>query len=386
MCNRKKLACILIGLTASLLLSGCGWLDGRYASVTSHQSQRQNNQSEVISASSYGELIEALEKIVASGTEMAAINISEYPQQTVEQGMEQAVRHVMAFDPITAYAVKEINYELGTSVGQPAVAVSIQYLHGRTEIQGIRTARDVEAAKRIVTDAMAGFESGIVLLVEDYEPVDCTQLVQDYALENPQIVMETPQVTEAVYGSGISRVVELVFTYQNSRDSLRRMQSQVKPVFDAASLYVSGDDADRQKYAQLYAFLMERFDYKVETSITPAYSLLRHGVGDSRAFARVYAAMCRGAGLECLIVTGTHAGEPWTWNIVLDDGQYYHVDLLWCSANGGFRELSDTQMEDYVWDYSMYPACTAAGQDTAVESTQQTIETVAQTEETQEEK
>ncbi len=317
---------------------------------------------------------------------MAAINISEYPQQTVEQGMEQAVRHVMAYDPITAYAVKEINYELGTSVGQPAVAVSIQYLHGRTEIQGIRTARDVEAAKRIVTDAMAGFESGIVLLVEDYEPVDYTQLVQDYALENPQIVMETPQVTEAVYGSGISRVVELVFIYQNSRDSLRRMQSQVKPVFDAASLYVSGDDADRQKYAQLYAFLMERFDYKVETSITPAYSLLRHGVGDSRAFARVYAAMCRGAGLECLIVTGTHAGEPWTWNIVLDDGQYYHVDLLWCSANGGFRELSDTQMEDYVWDYSMYPACTAAGQDTAVESTQQTIETVAQTEETQEEK
>ena len=45
---------------------------------------------------------------------------------------------------------------------------------------------------------------------------------------------------------------------------------------------------------------MERYDYRIETSITPAYSLLRHGVGDSRAFAVVYAAMCQQAGLECL--------------------------------------------------------------------------------------
>ena len=178
--------------------------------------------------------------------------------------------------------------------------------------------------------------------------------------------METPQVTEAVCGSGNGRVIELVFTYQNSRDTLRRMQTQVQPVFDSAVLYVSGDDADRQKYAQLYAFLMERFDYKLETSITPAYSLLRHGVGDSRAFATVYAAMCRGAGLECLVVTGTHAGEPWTWNLVLDNGQYYHVDLLRCSESGGFQTLSNAQMEEYVWDYSMYPGNGAAAVPTLI--------------------
>lgn len=209
---------------------------------------------------------------------------------------------------------------------------------------------------------MEGFALGIVLLVEEYKVRDYTQFVQDYAQENPQTVMETPQVTEAVYGSGGSRVVELVFAYQNSRDSLRRMQTQVQPVFDSAVLYVSGDDADRQKYAQLYAFLMEPFDYKLETSITPAYSLLRHGVGDSRAFATVYAAMCRDAGLECLVVAGTHAGEPWTWNLVLDDGQHYHVDLLRCSESGEFRKFPDAEMGEYVWDYSMYPASTGSGE------------------------
>ena len=112
--------------------------------------------------------------------------------------------------------------------------------------------------------------------------------------------------------------------------------------------------------SMLYAFLMERFEYKQETSITPAYSLLRHGTGDSRAFAQVYAAMCRDAGLTCMTVTGTRDGEPWTWNILLDGEEYYHVDLLRCSENGRYREQTDAEMEGYVWDYSEYPACTGS--------------------------
>lgn len=102
---------------------------------------------------------------------------------------------------------------------------------------------------------------------------------------------------------------------------------------------------------------MERFDYKQDTSLTPAYSLLCHGVGDSRAFATVYAAMCRGAGLECTVVTGTRDGVPYTWNIVQDNGQYYHVDLLRCHVTGQFKQTRDWEMNGYVWDYSAYPAC-----------------------------
>ena len=192
---------------------------------------------------------------------------------------------------------------------------------------------------------------------DSYEQMDFGQIVRDYAMDHPQNVMETPQVTSEVYGIGQTRVVELTFAYQTSRDSLRTMQSQVQPVFDSAVLYVSGEGSQSQKYSQLYAFLMERFDYTVETSITPAYSLLRHGVGDSRAFATVYAAMCRAAGLDCIVVTGTRSGDPWVWNIICQDDVYYHVDLLRCNENGRFRRLLDEDMAGYVWDYSAYPRC-----------------------------
>ena len=365
---------LLMALAASLLLTGCSWSVGPYVSVTPHREQRQSVQNDVIAASDYLELLEAMKEIIASGTEVAAINVAEYPADSVEHGMARAVRYARENDPIGSYAVEDIRYELGSSSGMPAISVSITYQHGRSELQRIRTVADMEAVAAEVADALEGYDPSLVLMVEKYETRDFSQLVQDYAENHPQTVMETPQVSEGVYGTGRARVVELIFTYQTSRESLRRMQSQVKPVFDSAPLYVSGDGEDRQKFSQLYAFLMERFDYKYETSITPSYSLLRHGVGDSRAFATVYAAMCRSAGLECLVVTGTRSGEPWTWNMVLDNGQYYHVDLLRSNVNGRFREYTDDVMGNYVWDYSDYPQCNgeAVGEETTPAETAET--------------
>ena len=352
---KRKLLPLL--LAVCLLLGGCGWFNGSYVSVTPHQMQKQVSHSESVTASDYREFLNALKQIISNGTEVAAIHVEEYPAKTLEIGVRRAVYDAMYNDPIGAYAVEDIQYEIGSSSGLPAVSVTISYRRNSTELQRIRRAADIQQAHTIVANAMEGYEPGIVMLIGDYTKDDFAQFVQDYASDHPDTVMEVPQVTEAVYGTGESRVVELIFSYQTSRDALRRMQSQVKPVFDSAVLYVSGDGDDHQKFSQLYAFLMERFDYKLETSITPSYSLLRHGIGDSRAFAQAYAAMCRDAGLTCMSVTGTRDGEPWTWNMILDGGQYYHVDLLRCNESGKYRECTDEEMDGYVWDYSAHPAC-----------------------------
>lgn len=345
-------------MALSLLLGGCGWLNGSFVSVTPHEAPKQVTHTDTITAANYKELVDALKQLVAAGTEVVAIHVEDYPEKALEVGVRRAVYNVMHSDPIGAYAVEDIQYEIGSSSGLPAVSITVAYRHNSTELQRIRRAATVTHARTIAAGALESYEAGIVLLVNQYEDIDFSQFVQDYASEHPETIMEVPQVTQAFYGTGDSRVVELIFSYQTSRDSLRRMQAQVKPVFESAKLYVSGDGDDHQKFSQLYAFLMERFDYKQETSITPSYSLLRHGIGDSRAFAQVYAAMCRDAGLTCMTVTGTRDGEPWTWNIILDGEEYYHVDLLRCSESGKYREHTDEEMQGYVWDYSDYPACT----------------------------
>ena len=340
-----------------LLLTGCSWFDGSYVHVTPHREQGSSSQGEAVSASNYSQLLSVLEGMVSSGTESGVINVANYDRDMVEVNMTAAVQYVRNRYPVGAYAVEQMEYEVGTNSGKPAIAVNVTYRHSRIEIQRIQKVETMEEAEIIIGEALKAYDAAVVLQVQEFQEMDFSQLVKDFAEEQPESIMETPQVTAGIYGSGTARVVELAFTYQNSRDQLRQMQSQVQPVFDSAALYVSGDGSDNQKYSQLYAFLMERFDYKQETSITPAYSLLRHGVGDSRAFAVVYASMCRRAGLECRIVTGTRNGEPWTWNMVRDGELYFHVDLLRSSLSGGFREYTDGEMGGSVWDYSNYPAC-----------------------------
>ena len=194
--------------------------------------------------------------------------------------------------------------------------------------------------------------------VEQFQNMDFTQFVEDFAADHPNYVMEHPKLTVSMYPqTGNDRVVEIRFTYQNSREDLRSMQSVVRPLFTSAELYVTWNEPEAERYAQLYSFLMERNEYKVETSITPSYSLLIHGVGDSKAFATVFSAMCRQSDMECMVVSGTCNGESLFWNIICIDGVYYHLDLLASNARGEFTPLLDADMGGYVWDYSAYPAC-----------------------------
>ena len=346
-------------LVLALLLTGCGgWLSGEYSwmeSVALPQSPESNQQ---VFASNYSQLRKVLEDMVETGKTQQTISVAEYPADSLSDDVTGAVATVQRENPIAAYAVEEISCEVGTSAGEPVLVIQIAYRHDQTEIRNITTVADHEAAQAAIARALADCQTGIVLHILHYTPADFAQLVENYALEHPETVMELPQVTENVYPeSGEARVVELKLVYQTSRESLKAMQSQVSPVFSSAVLYVSGDGAPYEKYSQLYSFLMERFKYTLQTSITPAYSLLRHGVGDSKAFAMVYSAMCRQAGLTCMMVSGTRDGESHYWNILEVEGNYYHMDLLRCSEEGGFTIRSDEEMAGYVWDYSAYPAC-----------------------------
>ncbi len=351
----KRLIAMLAAVC--LLFTGCASLfDGSYVSVTPHKEQNAQTDSGAVRAGNYQQLCKALANMAQNGTESGIIYVSAYDQGKISEDMQRAVRQTMEQDPIAAYAVEEIRWEKGTSSGQNALAVTVTYIHNRTEIRKIRQAETMASAEAFLTEALRNCESGVVIYLKNFVDTDFVQLVEDYADQYPQFVMEIPQVAVNIYPQrGTDRVVEVKFLYQTSRESLRSMQNQVLPVFTSASLYVSGDAQEREKFSQLYSFLMERYDYQLETSITPAYSLLRHGVGDAKAFATVYAAICRQAELKCQVITGTRWGEPWYWNLIEDNGRYFHIDLLRCSQEELFLERTDEDMEGYVWDYSAYP-------------------------------
>lgn len=350
---------VLTVIALCLFLTGCSsWMEGHYASVEPYKEQAHKGEDGIPVVSNRVGIRAELTKIVESAVESRTISIEKMDIDRVKEIMELEIQYLLQNNETAAFAVEDVSYEIGITGGTSAIVVTVKYNHNRSEIQRIRQVEDMETAKELIFAALDEVEPGIVLKVMNFRSIDFAQMVDDYALENPDRVMETPQVTVNFYPErGTVRIIDLKFTYQNSRESLKSMKWYVEPRFTSAALYVSGEEEQSVKYAMLYAFLMETTQYTVETSITPSYSLLRHSVGDSKAFATVYGAMCRRAGLDCQLVTGTKAGEPWFWNMICEDENYYHVDLLRASADGYYQKFTDSQMEGYVWDYTAYPQC-----------------------------
>ena len=353
----KRFAAIMLLLAIAFTLCGCDmWMDGTYYSVTPHREDNYGENLESVEVTGFTQMQTAIEELVASGRESGVMYVSGLETSRLDTFMKMAVNNVTTWDAVGVYAVESITYEVGNNAGRTAIAVDITYNRSRSDILRIKHTKDMDEAKTEIYAALEDFEAGVVVLVNDYVTTDFVQLVRDFVDLNPDVCMEMPQVVASIYPeSGSERVVELSFTYQTSRDTLRVMQNYVQPVFEAAVLNVIGEEGESAKFSRMYSFLMERNDYRVETSLTPSYSLLRHGVGDSKAFAVVYSAMCREAGLDCQIVSGTRDGKPWSWNIICEDGVYYYVDLVRSVSYGTMMRMTEGNMSGYVWDYSAYP-------------------------------
>lgn len=355
---KRYITVVVLTALLCVLLGGCdGWLDGSYVSVTPHHEQNMLVGDEVVSASTYTEIRDNLAYMIEAGATGGVMSLGDMEQSVAREYMETAVHFLRKNNPVCAYAVEGITYDVGSNTEGTVVAYQIDYYDGRSEILRIEFANNARDVKAEIESSLVDHDTSLVLRVKEYEAVDFTQMVHDYAHANPDVVMEIPAVSVSIYPeTGKERVVALSFTYETDREVLLQMRKRVEQIFLSAELYVKGATQVSHIYSQLYSFLMNRYEYTVETSITPSYSLLFHGVGDSRAFANVYAAMCRGSELDCKVITGTKNGLPWCWNLVRLRDEYYHVDLLECEKTGEFRMLESSEMTGYVWDYSAYEA------------------------------
>lgn len=339
-----------------LLLSGCDfWMDGSYSSVTPNQGNTTpgNQQDEEIY--SYRDLREAMENIVELGVQKVTFSASRFDAKTLESYMQRVTEHIITNNPVGNFAVEQIAYDVGSSGGRQAIGVNITYSRTKAEILGMPVVSDMDEAVAQIQNALASCEASLVMRVQAYEEMDIVQMVQSYGAQNPHICVEIPQVSVSTYPeSGIDRVVELSFVYKNSREVLRSMQQTVQDSFAAAQKSLKDEDSTLVKVSKLYTYVMGRHENTMGTSITPAYSVLRYGVGDSKAFAEVYAALCRWVGLDCETITGTRNGEAWCWNAVCIEGTYYYLDLMQCWKNQTYQLKTFHQMTGYVWDYSAY--------------------------------
>lgn len=354
--KRNIAVLLLLGMLATMLL-GCDFgMSGDYVSVEPYKEQNESVEKDVVHVRNSSQMYNAIVDLVESGAQSGIFSVASFTSGSLHFYLDQAIQQAMENNPMCAYAVEKINYEIGTRSGGEAVALTIHYRYELSHLLRIERVDGMDAAISIMEAAMDDCLLSVAVRVPAYQEMDIATMLLEYAIQHPDVVMEIPKVNVSAYPqAGRERIIKVDFTYQTSQEELRRMQSAVEPIFTAAELYVRSASQVREKYSQMYSFLMERSDYEIQTSITPAYSLLNDGVGDCEAFARVYAAMCDRAGLECYVVSGTRDGQPWTWNMINFRGTYYHLDLLRCEEESGFLPKTKSAMTGYQWDAAKYP-------------------------------
>ena len=354
---KKNIVFALLCAMFICIVSGCGWMDGEYVFEEPSNLENSGNAKNAIVVSSYSQMCNALANLIESGADDGIFDVSNFNDGSVRFFMDAAIRYVTTSNAMGAYAVDGITYEIGTSTGDQAVAVNIQYRFGREHVMKIVMTYGMDEAKQALAEAMQSFKKNLILRVSRYEELDILQWSADYALMHPETVIEVPKIDMHIYPrNGTDRIIVFDFTYSYNTAELMEMQRTANTILNTPSQNAEQPMREYDRYVFLYHFLVDGGVFTLDKMTdTPVYSVLVNKTGDSASFANVYALLCARAGLECYVVPGTCDDQPRVWNIIRFDDKYYHFDLLECSQNQEFAVHVADEMSGYVWDYGSFP-------------------------------
>ncbi len=377
--KRGKLLALVLVLAC--LCSGCtGLYSAGYVWETEHndpysykeetEEPTEETEAELSVVSNYYEIMSQLRGFVNAGTRHGQFLVQDYDGE-LDQELRDAFSAITTTDSIGAYAIEDINYSRTNQGEAWLVTVDAVYRHSPNEIASIPSVRGIDRAMGMIGDAMEHFRQALTLRISGYTEVDFSELIRSYCRAHPNTMIEMPEVTAEIYpDSGYVRVVVLQFRYPSEGEDLQSMQSEAASILISAEHFAQYAANETEKLTLIYNYLTSRFLYREDPEDGTVYRLLCEGVGSSESMASVTAYLCQRIGLDCRIVAGTRARvpetdeeasqtQPYFWNVVCIDGQYWHLDFQQDALSGldACQLRADADMQGYDWDREQVPAC-----------------------------
>lgn len=353
----KRIAALVLLLS---VLTGCTRLSaGEYLSIQPHEEAApQTEQTNAVVVEDYLGLRTAVKDFVRAGQTEGIIRVNSY-EGDVESDLTEVVYEVSKTDPFGAYAVEYMTHECVRIVSYYEIRIHTTF---RRSLQELEAVEIIVSRKQLETRLERAMEQGeelLLLQMNDYQDQDLAAMIQTYCLEHPDVVVETPAVEVQMYPqSGRQRILEVRLSYSLPRETLLERRTAVRETVDGAAEYIRYREKPLDKAQLLYTYLITRFSYTEQETVTPVYSALCEGTADPLGLAQGWKLICDKAGVECYVVQGLRNGQPYTWNIFSLGGEYRHADLAQCVLErGGLILRTDKNMGEYHWDTSLYPAC-----------------------------
>jgi hypothetical protein len=372
---KKRLTAILLLAALAVSLSGCASLFKKeYLSVSKYPENGNTADSgEIIMITDYAELKNAIIVLINAHKTKGRLRFIDY-KGTVQQDVSQAIWEVMAESALASYAVEYPSYDITPIVTFYEAVIGITYKHTPSEIADIRYVTGRSEFPEVFGPMLETLDDYVALRIisSTVTAEELNAAVLSAYEQNPAACVVRPNVNAQIHPeSGLQRILEIELEYGWKRTELQKMKSTLS---DRIEMIMGGVTSVKPAESALQLF--ERLAYNCVYDPTgalrsakpellsglgvTAYGALVEGFADSEGFAVAYSALCRAAGIECLVVHGEKDGQPHVWNIISLNGSYYHADATAFSNAGlsGAFMLSDAQMAGtYIWDTTKYPAC-----------------------------
>ena len=224
---------ILAGaLSVSLLLTGCAsMLTREYGSVEPHSATLvSEGDANTLRAESYQDVVNGLIYFINRGAESGSIRF-DGEEPDVRALLDEACLEVVQEDPLGAYAVEYIKYNVAPIVGSYEADIHITYRRSREQVAAITDATGASAIRSELSEALAAFSPEVVLRISYFEEDEAylRQLVREAYLSDPASALGMPEAEIAMYPeSGPRRIVEILLTYPKPRELLESQRNSLR--------------------------------------------------------------------------------------------------------------------------------------------------------------
>lgn len=352
---KKRIAALMAAGT--MLLTGCSALLERdYVSVAPHNAApTTEGDPSTLRADNYQELVNALVYFVTLGMESGTVRL--YTEwENVEQQLEAACLEVVQEDPLGAYSVEFIKYQISNMVPCTEATVQISYRRTREQVASIVSVTGATAIRSELKSALADFASEKVLRIGYFDRDEdfLYTLARQAFYDSPMSALDIPDLEVTVYpDKGRQRIVELNMTYHLEPDVLRDRRDELGIAIAAMSRSVPFSGTNTYLLSAIETLLGRvRYD---PAGGTTAWHAVTQGMADREGLALAFSALCQQLRLPCRVVEGTRNDQPHFWNIVSTAEGWRHVDL----TTADHPLLLDTQAAElgYAWIAASVPKC-----------------------------
>lgn len=362
---KKRAIAMLLTAAAALGLCGCSALYKKeYLSVSEYtEGSYDDYEGYMCEVSSFDELKAAIIKMVAEHSDEERIRFSDY-EGNPQSDLAQACWEVKSETALASYAVDYMSYDPIRVVNYYEAVVYIAYKHGEKDIAAIVNLRSAEELAENMAEVLGSLSNYAVYQLPNAVLTEeqVTALVLDAYMSEPTSCVVMPTVQVKLHPeSGIFRIVEVELYYGRTQAVLMEMKQELSERITELSGRLQKDD--KNVFAlDAYNLLASNCQYDPDGKIrqerqlesdlgATAYGALSQGCADSQGIASAYSALCRTAGIPCVVVSGSVDKTPHFWNIVRLDGEYFHVDVSADSSWGMGNSflMSDEQMLTRYW-------------------------------------